>query len=268
MFPVNWYTLAIRMNQIHTAAIGQVEIEHPGGRILWAFDQTNPEENLSVCLLDNLAVEAGLRGLHFLTASSSKDTYAYETFFNAGYSPCTWQKIWLYTQNFRTDEPLGFTWRKARPSDLLSVNLLQNKLLSANEKMIVTPTNQKPPTYILLQDGTICGYVYVMESHNKVMITPIIDPEIPFALTTLKNLVYNYFPHVLECFLLQTASQSWIETALIDQIELIQPRHEIMVKHLTIREKDLSLNFNHSRNSRHTDIVTPIIKSNQQKDNI
>jgi len=268
MFPINWYTRAIRANSIHATAIGQVEIEHTGGHILWALDLSNQERNLSADLLDNLAVEAGLRSLHFLTATASKDEYVYETLFNAGYSPSVWQKIWEYKTGFQTDNTPGFRWRKVKSSDLLSINLLQNKLLSPNERYYYPPVNIKPPAFILFHEETVCGFAYVITSPNKVMITPIIEYEVPFATSVLKILVRKFFRHTPVIYLVQTSSQHWIEPALGDKIVLIQPRHEIMVKHLAVRDKIHASNFNHSRSNRHTDIVTPIIKTNCYKDNI
>ena len=268
MFPINWYTRVIRSNPVHMVAIGQVEIEYTGGRILWAMDLSNQEKNLSADLLDNLAVEAGLRGLHFLTATASKNEYAYEVLFNAGYSPSFWQKIWQYKINFQADNTPGFVWRKVRPSDFLSIKLLQNKLLSPNERTIIPPANKKPPAFILFFEETACGYAYVMTAPDKVMITPVIESEIPFAVSVLKILVCKFFRHIPLYYLVQTSSQRWIETAFTDQIELIQPRQEIMVKHLAVRDKNLASNFNHSIRNRHTDIVTPIIKSNGYEDNI
>jgi len=268
MFPINWYTRVIRANPVRAVAIGQVEIEHTGGRILWALDLSHQEKMLSANLLDNLAVEAGLRGLHFLAAAVSKDEYTYEVLFNAGYSPSAWQKIWQYKTDFQTDNPLGYKWRKARPSDLLSINLLQNKLLSPNERTIVPPANKKPPAFVLFHEETVCGYAYVMTAPDKILITPIIESEIPFTVSVINILVRKFFRHTPVYYLVQTSSQRWIETALADQIVLIQPRHEIMVKHLAVHDKNLASNFNHSRSNRHTDIVTPIIKTNGYEDNI
>jgi hypothetical protein len=214
MFPIYWYTRAIRTNPINAVAIGQVEIEHTGGRILWALDLSDQEKMLSADLLDNLAVEAGLRGLHFLAVDASKDEYAYETLSNAGYSPSAWQKIWQYRTDFQTDDTPGYKWRKVKSSDLLSINLLQNKLLSSNERTIVPPANKKPPAFILFHEETACGYAYVMTSPDKVMIKPIIDSEIPFAVSVLKILVRKFFRHRPLCYLVQTSSQQWIETTL------------------------------------------------------
>jgi len=268
MFPINWYTRVVRSSPVHPVAVGQVEIEHTGGRILWALDLSNQEKMLSADLLDNLAVEAGLRSLHFLTAGASKNEYSYEVLFNAGYSPSFWQKIWQYKIDFQIDDTLGFVWRKVRPSDFLSINLLQNRLLTPNERTIIPPANKKPPAFILFYEETVCGYAYVMTSSDKVMITPIIDSKIPFTGSVLKFLVRNFFHHIPAYYLVQTSSQRWFETVLADQIALIHPRNEIMVKYLAVRDKNLVSNFNHSRSNRHTDIVTPIIKTNGYEDNI
>ena len=268
MFPINWYTSVIRTNPVHTVAIGQVEIEHTGGRILWALDLSNQVKMLSADLLDSLAVEAELRGLHFLTAAASKNEHPYEVLFNAGYSPSFWQKVWQYKIDFQADNTHTFVWRKVRSSDFFSINLLQSKLLSPNERTVIPPANKRPPAFILFYKGTACGYAYVMTSSEKVMITPMIESKIPFIGSVIKILVRKFFRHIPVYYLVQTSSQRWIETVLADQITLFHPRHEIMVKHLAVRDKNLASNFNHSISNRHTDIVTPIIKTNGYEDNI
>ena len=268
MFPVNLYTRAIRTNLVNAVAIGQVEIEHTGGRLLWIFDQSNQEKTVFGDILDNLAIEAGLRGLHFLTGTAINEEYAYEMLSNAGYSPSFWQKIWRYSTNFLTDSAREFEWRKVKSSDVFSIDLLQNRLLSPNEKVITPPATKKPPAFILFHKGTACGYAYAVTSSNKVMITPIIEPKLPFTKSVLNVLVSKFFRHTPVHYLVEISSQRWIETTLANQITVIQPRHEIMVKHLAVRKILPSSSFIHSRNNSHTDVVTPIIKINSSEDNI
>jgi len=268
MFPVNVYTRAIRTNPIHAIAIGQVEIENMRGRVLWIFDQSDQEQPLFGNILDNLAIEAGLRRLHFLTGTAIIGEYAYEALSNAGYSPSAWQKIWLYRTTFLSDGVQKLEWRKVKPSDLLTIDLLQNKLLFPNEKTVTPPAAKKPPAFILFYEGAACGYAYAITSSNKVMITPIIKHELPFANSVIDALISKFFRHTPVHYLLQISSQQWIETALASQISLIQPRQEIMVKHLAVREILPSSNFVPSRSNRHTDVVAPIIKINGREDNI
>lgn len=261
MFPTNWFTRAIRTNPFQSVAFGQVEIEHAGGRILWVVDLSDQEKAFSADLLDNLTMEAGLRGLHFLTASASKDDYAYEYLTNGGYTPAIWQKIWQYKADFQIDCTSEFTWRKVRHSDLFSINLLQSKLLSHIERAITPSTSKKSPAFILFHDDTVCGYAYVMTAHDKVMITPVIDSEKSLNETIIKNLVCKFFRRSRTYYLVQTSSQPWIETILADQIRIIQPRHEIMAKYLAVHDKQLASNYNRSKSNQHTDIVTPISKT-------
>ena len=267
MFPINLYTRAIRTNLVNAVAIGQVEIEHTGGRLLWIFDQSNQEKTLFGDILDNLAIEAGLRGLHFLTGAAVNEGYAFEMLSKAGYSPSYWQRIWRYRTIILTDSTRENEWRKVKSSDLLSIDLLQNRLLSPNEKTITPPAAKKPPAFILFHKGTACGYAYAVTSPNKVMITPIIDPNLPFIKSVLNALVSKFFHHIPIHYLLEISSQRWIENTLSDQITMIQPRHEIMIKHLAVRDILPSLNFIHSRNRRRTDVVTPITKINGSEDN-
>ena len=114
----------------------------------------------------------------------------------------------------------------------------------------------------------MCGYAYVVTSPNKIMITPIIEPKLPLLKSAINVLVSKFFNHIHVHYLVEISSQRWIETTLANQITVIQPRHEIMVKHLAVHKILPSSNFVHSRINRRTDVITPIIKTNDGEDNI
>ena len=94
LFPVNWFTRALRDSHSTASVVCQVEVEHMGAKFLWALDSTKEYQSLSPLLLDHMAVEAGLRNLHYLSAFLSDNEPAYRTFREAGYAPCAWHKVW------------------------------------------------------------------------------------------------------------------------------------------------------------------------------
>lgn len=269
MLPVNWFTRAIRSNRTLLTAVGQVEIEHVGGNILWALDLSNTQYVLLNELLDFLAIEAGLRQLHFLKASVSKFESVYDIFIRAGYNPCGWHTIWRIIKDESNHTNFHeFIWKRTRTSDLFSINLLQNKLLSANERRVLPPTNNKIPEYVLFQQDVLIGYAYVQTSNTNALITPVLDPQISSVISTMNSLVNHFFNHIPYHYLILSASQHWIELAMEDQIEQYQTRREIMLKQLVVSSASRILNFNHATSSQHPDIATPIRQSNKQDNNI
>ncbi|MDO9545469.1 MAG: hypothetical protein Q7J07_01810 [Pelolinea sp.] len=266
MLPVNWFTRAIRSNRARLTAVGQVEIEHVGGRILWILNLSNAENVVSSELLDYLAVEAGLRKLRFLTASVAKHTPLFEVFIQSGYNSSGWYKIWRIKDDITNNNSHEFIWRKTRTSDLFSVNLLQNKWLSNDERRTVPPANKKWPGFVLFCNGVLSGYAYVNTSIGKAMITPVLDPQISNVSSAIKSLINQFFIHIPDHYLVLTASQQWVEVPMQDQIELIQPRHEILLKQLAIRDAVYS-SFDLIPNGQHTDIATPISRSKKQDNN-
>lgn len=268
MLPVNWFTRAVRSNRTRLTAVGQVEIEHVGGNILWALDLLNKENGLSYELLDYLAIEAGLRKLHFLKASVPKHEPAFESFIKAGYHPCGWYNSWRIKVNSKSTNLHNFIWRRTKTSDLFSICLLQNKLLPANERKTTPPADKKIPGYVLFHQGALMGYAYVQTSNTNVLITPVLDLQISSVISTINSLLNSYFNHITNRYLVLSASQHWIELALKDQIELFQPRREIMLKQLAVSDPSRVTNFNHVTSSQYTDIATPIRQSNKQDNNI
>jgi hypothetical protein len=269
MLPVNWFTRAIRANHTGLTAVSQVKIEHVGGNILWALDLLNAENVLSTELLDYLAIEAGLRKLHFLKASVTEHEHVYDVFIRAGYKPCGLNTFWRLRKNKSGFPNLHeYIWRRTRTSDLFSICLLQNKLLSANERRTTPPANRKIPEYVLFQQGVLMGYAYVQTSNTNTLITPVINPKISSVSSAINSLVKRFFNNITNHYLILSDSQQWIELAIIDQIELFQPRREIMLKQIAIYDTSRISNFNHATNSQHTDIATPIRQSNKQDNNI
>jgi hypothetical protein len=261
MFPTNCFTRAIRSRFYRPDAIGQVEVERGTGRILWVADFSSNEKPLLPDLLDNLAVEAGLRGIQTLIASTHKENYAFECLLNAGYTPITFKNVWNFQPKSITDGTKKFSWRRAHSYDLYPISLFQNKILSRPEKIITPPVNDIPPGFVLAKNDVVCGYAHVVVNQKQMLITPVIDPGKDPESSALNNLVTEFFGQQRIIYLVQSSSQQWIEKILDDQITLALPRQEIMVKFLAVRDEQRAADYLHSRRNQHTDIVTPSINS-------
>ncbi|MCD6356355.1 MAG: hypothetical protein J7L66_03620 [Anaerolineaceae bacterium] len=268
LFPSKWFTRTIHFNNYRTSAIAQVEMEYQGGRLLWALNVPDYGTAGFSFLLNNLAQEAGKRGAHFLTASIEKKNAAFELFMKAGYSYTSWETVFQYQPDKSMPDTLYLKWRKTLPVDLIAINQLQNKLLTAKEKIIVPPLKECAPNYALFSKDILCGYAYATISFNKAYITPFVDPELPDKQLILNMLINKYFRGRNLFYIKKTPSQSWMELTFSVNTGPILPRREIIVKHLAVREKGMLTNFNYSTHNRHTDIITSAVNTSHFKDNI
>ena len=267
-FPLHRFTRVIRKSNSYLAAAGQVEVEHVSGNILWIFNTPQSNEMAFLKLLDCFSFEAGLRKLHFLKASISKSSPLFKKFLQDGYNPSGWFKIWRFESENFNSYPDDFVWRKIRSTDLISINLLQNKLLSLDEKKIVPPPSIKKPRFVLLHNGIFSGYAYVQTSMNGVIITPVLDPQIPKIVSAIDTLRSNFLNKTSTHYISLSASQQWIEISMQDQIKIVQPRQEILVKQLAIHSAAKNSILNHLPSRQHTDIATPLRQANKQDNNI
>jgi len=268
LFPTHWFSCAIRSKNIHANAIAQVEIEHLGGRILWAYDLSAPETLVSLDLLDNLAIEAGLRGLHFLSAVVSDDAPVYSVLRKGGYSPYGSLKIWRIKKDLELKNHPGVQWRRSQTSDSLRIDFLRSRIISKRLMSITSPAEKKMPEYVLMLDGEFHGYAHIFSSADKVMITPFIGADAPSAVPALESLIGRYSLQKKDIYIEEYSSQAYIESVLMNCAEVIFPRQEILVKFFAIRSMVKTGNLNHVRANQHTDIITPISESHPFKDNI
>ena len=268
MFPVTWFTQPIRINHTRLAAVGQVKIEHVSGNILWILNMFHENKMVVSEILDCLTIEAGLRKLHFLRASLSKNSPMFETFIKCGYKPSGRETIWRFKGKQNKVISNNFFWRKTKASDSIYINLLQNKMISLDEKRSVPLEIPKRPSYVLFQKGILYGYAYVQTSGNKAVITPILDPQIPESANEINSLCRNFLNKISDHYIVLTASQQWVQRFLQGQIEMVRPRQELLIKQVAIRNTAKKSIFKHVHNGQRPDIATPLRQSNKQKNNI
>jgi hypothetical protein len=268
MLPVNWFTRVIRTNPTNLAAAGQVETEHVSGKILWILNLVPDDKKVAHEILNSLSIEAGLRKLHYITATISKNSRMFETFIKCGYQPLGWETIWRFKHKQSNFVFNNFLWRKAIPSDLIQINLLQNKVLSLDEKRVLPLANLNNPKYVLFNANVLSGYACVQTSGSISVITPVLDPQIPEAANVINSFCRKFLNQFLIHYFVLTASQQWIAPLLQGQIELVHHRQEVLVKRIAIQSRINASVYNQISNGQHTDIATPLSQSYKQDNNI
>ena len=264
-----WFSQGLAPNNIQVSALGQVGLENQGARLNWLLPLGFTESDPLPELLDNLAMEAGLRGAKFITASARVDGRLFETLRHAGYCLYNWQSIWAFPCNHQNSIPSQLiSWVKPASADAVELTLLQRKLLAPATQSVTAFATQALPDFALKIDGALQGYARVNCFNNKVLIAPVLMKTTENLESILSFLVDEYFRSAAEIYLLQTADSGWLTGDLEEIANCITPREELLVKHFAARQKLPAVELNHNTSGHRVDTVTPMLPSAGGKDNI
>jgi hypothetical protein len=263
-----WFSQALALNNLRLYAFGQVRFENQGARLNWLLPLGFTEKDPLPELLDNLAMEAGLRGAKFILASSRVDVCLFETLRRSGYCLYGWQSIWDISRRLGKSIAQQVVWIKPDSRDALELTRIQRKLLSPATQSVSTLALQALPDFALKIDGVIKGYARVNCYNNKVLIAPVLMHTIQDIVAVLSDLVIKFFSSADKVYLLQTAESGWLTTDLEKMGAQATPREELLVKHFAAMQKLPAVGLNHNAVGHQTDTVTPMMPSSGRKDNI
>jgi len=263
-----WFSQGLALNYLQVYAFGQVKFEYGGARLNWILPLGLTEKDPLPELLDNLAMEAGLRGAKFMLASTRVDSCLFETLRRAGYCLYGWQSIWEISRNFVKTHSQQATWFKPDSLDAFELTKLQHKLLSPATQSVTAFAVQTLPDFALKIDNVLKGYARVNCFNNKVLIAPVFVNNLEDLENILAFLKNEFFPSIDKIYLLQTADSGWL-TADLEKIGTrLTHREELLVKHFAAVQKLPAAELNHGASRHRADTVTPMMPSAGHKDNI
>ena len=263
-----WFSQALALNNLQLYAFGQVRFENQGARLNWLLPLGFTEKDPLPELLDNLAIEAGLRGAKFMLASSRVDICLFETLRRAGYCLYGWQSIWDISRSLGRSKERQAVWFKPDSRDALELTRIQRKLLSPAAQSVTALALQALPEFTLKIDGVVKGYARVSGFNNKVLITPVLMNTVENADSVIAALVNGFFSTADKVYLLQTADTGWLSADLEKLGAQATPREELLVKHFAAMQKLPAAELNHNAVAHQADTVTPMMPSSGRKDNI
>ena len=227
----DWFSQGLALNNLQMYAFGQVRLENQGARLNWLLPLGFTESDPLPELLDNLAMEAGLRGAKFVIASTRVESCLFETLRHAGYCLCGWQSIWKISRNLKNTPSSRIAWFKPNSVDAIELTMLQRKLLSPATQSVTAFSAQALPDYALKIDGVLKGYARVNSFNHKVLIAPVLMNNLENLESVLAGLVEKFYPSAEMVYLLQTADSRWLSSELENFGTLLTPREELLVKH-------------------------------------
>jgi hypothetical protein len=263
-----WFSQALALNNLQLYAFGQVRFENQGARLNWLLPLGFTEKDPLPELLDNLAMEAGLRGAKFMLASTRMDDCLFETLRRAGYCLYGWQSVWEISLNHIKTKESQAAWYQPDSRDALDLTKLQRRYLSPATQSVTPLASQTLPDFAVKMDGILKGYARVNCFNNKVLIAPVFVNSLENIEDILAVLIKDFFSSADKVYLLQTADTGWMTADLEKFGSRLTPREELLVKHFAVMQKLPAAELNHNASGHRTNTVTPMMPSAGRKDNI
>ncbi len=252
-------------------AFGQVEEFQQRARINWLLDLNRDSREILPNLIENLGVEAGLRGSKFLSASANPGSPMFETLRRTGYCSYGWERFWQLKPDYTMETlPSGdlLHWSETTSFDIHDLKQFQHKHLSPAVRAVTPLANESLPEYVLKKEGRIYAYARVKKIGSKGLIQPIIASELEDwnkAILSLLLLLKDTSPI---WYLQQSTSQNRLDDFFEKTALPITDKIELMVKHFTIMEKSQVRLLNHSADNGHPDPVAPFMNTSKTQDNL
>jgi len=265
-----WFSQALAINDWSAAAFGQVDLVNSGAYLNWMLPVSHDKGDPLPALLDNLCMEAGLRGSRFMTASCILDDSVFHLLRSAGFCPFSWQRFWCLTKPPVSDgDPADVTWQPPSDQQVAAISSLQRRLLSPAVRAVVKSAADKLPDWVMIYAGEIQGFSAVREFNRQVILTPFITQTCEAPAAILAALVHVCCPDASSVYIRQTGDSAWLIDHLEKIANAVTPREELLVKHFTLREKAHALEeVNHAVKNRHTDPVAPFIRSSNKRNHL
>lgn len=263
-----WFSKALGINNFRISAIGQAGLNGSGARLNWLLSLDKSENNPLLQLIDQINLEAGLRGARFITAGARVEDCLFELLRRAGFCIYSWQSIWEIC-GYETERAMqaAHAWRRATSADIHEIVALQRQLLAPSVQSVSEFANSHLPAFVLQGEGRLQGYADIKKFNSVVLIKPIFKNSVADSKDFLLGLALSLSDTTNRILIMQTSDQAWLTKSLNEIGHQILPREELLVKHFAALEKLPLERFNHAKNGQRVDTITPLMSS-KKKDKI
>jgi hypothetical protein len=184
-------------------------------------------------LVDAMAVEAGKRGIHMLTAEVDEDNPLFVTMRTAGFAVYARQELWRrYAAPLPSVAPVAL--QESKDDDYGAIQSLFGNIVPRLVQPVAMPSEDSEG-YVYRQEGRLQGYVAVTVGKCGVYIMPLLHPDILYreAVTILAGVLARIGrADRLPVYVCVRRYQDWLEDALTELgFAPCQPQ-ALMVRHI------------------------------------
>jgi hypothetical protein len=243
--PSNLFTLLWPIRGMHTLVtrsekrhvVGQFQVYHdaPCAHVAYIAPALDEGEDDTEWLhvLDAMAVEAGRRGAHMLSAEVDENAPLFKTMRQASYAIYARQEIWRRDPE---DSVAAAAVELSAPvdSDLMGIHALFGNIVPR----LMHPITDLPDVgegLVYRKQERVEGYIGVTEGKAGVYLTPHLHPDVfsdaPAVLTAAIQRIERC--QKVPVYVRVRRYQDWLDDALEDLGFHIHARQAVMVKHIT-----------------------------------
>lgn len=230
-------TLVARCDQEHV--VGQIRLkpsEHLAQIVYIAPPlEHDTRDTAWLRILDAMAVEAGKRGAHILTAEVDESSQLFQTMRTAGFAVYARQEIW---RRLPGEEPLveqPVTLSDETDGDAMDIQLLYCNIVPRLVQQIAVPARDSAGLVYRQQDR-IQGYIAMSEGRHGIYIVPYLHPDILFTEVSAilaGAVARSSHANRLPVYVCMRRYQDWLGETLIELGFERWAEQAVMVKHIT-----------------------------------
>jgi hypothetical protein len=268
LLPTRYFTRSIEGNSHDLIAIAQAKCVHEGTSLMWimALEDNNP--SAIHLLLDQLCIESGQHGSHFITASIEETSLFADILLANGFHTLGWEQAWIYPKQDSHAPITDSGWKMVSPVDIPVIQRLQNEILSPADQLIAPSIYHQPPQFIHFTEDGSDGFAFGFKYNDSVIIYPFFSSKTCNPEVLLQGLIDCHFPFILPVYIVARSESIMSESILLEHYKIASGKRLRMVKHLAVRNAIAEFQRSPLSNGRNTDVLSPLSKSVEFKDKI
>lgn len=231
----NLYTLIGRSGRQRIAGQFRVRNDERIAQIVYIAPELDghKRDTAWLHLIDAMAVEAGKRSVHMLTAEVDEDSPLFVTMRTAGFAVYARQEIWKRDPSPLPPMPLA-ELSEGKEDDVNSIQALYGTIVPRLVQPVAMPPEDSIG-YVYRQDRRLQGHIAVSVGKTGVYVMPLLHPDILYR--DAKTILAGVLAKIgradrLPVYICVRRYQDWLEDALTELGFASSQPQALMVRHI------------------------------------
>lgn len=216
-------------------------------------------------LSDYMALQMGNKGAFHILADINETSQVFQLLHRAGFAIYARQRIWrLDGQPQGDQEPVP--WRTALSRDAIGVRSLYCNVVPGLVQQVEPLPKKNLKGVVLYKDNDVIAFVQLKYGRNGIWAQPFIHPDVGDFDCSLVHLLHE-LPNrgSRPLYLCVRSYQSWLESAIGAMGAQPGPVQAVMVRHLTIAQRESQAYQVPAMNGTRTEPTAPIANINESR---
>ncbi len=223
------------------------------------------EQSLLSSLSDYMALQMGKMGAFHILADVDECSPVFELLHRAGFAIYARQRIWrLDSQPLGEREPIP--WSSVKSTDAIGVRSLYCNVVPGLVQQVEPLPKKNIKGMVLYKDGDLLAYVDLKYGRNGIWVQPFIHPDVRDFDRSLVHLLHNLPGRAnRRLYICVRSYQSWLESAIEAMGAQPGPAQAVMVRHLTIAQREGQAYKVPAMNGTRAETTAPVAQMNESR---